>query len=215
MKYCDHENLYVYGIVRSLCDDSTSLKAVQKPLINSVGNRDYSVQETCHLLLQLPLIHSSRDFTVLSLSGSRQVQNQVENQMHQGTQAPVFSTLDHYVQRPTTTMFQDMNFLHFAQYYYSMPKDLGSDPKHHKTKVVIIPYCFPDPSGPKYEQYWQYKLMQHKPFRHVEELKGTWQIFTEAYNMEDDIYRVEHQRQTTENNQDSDNEESLLLSPLT
>ena len=70
------------NIVRSLRDDSTSLKAVQKLLINSVGDRDYSAQETCHLLLQLPLICSSRDFTVLSLDGSRQVQNQVQNQMH-------------------------------------------------------------------------------------------------------------------------------------
>ena len=52
----------VYGnIVKSLKDDSTSLKAVQKLLINSVGERDYSAQETCHLLLQLPLICSSRD----------------------------------------------------------------------------------------------------------------------------------------------------------
>ena len=42
----------VYGnIVRSLKDDSTSLKAVQKLLINSV---DYSAQETCHLLLSCP-----------------------------------------------------------------------------------------------------------------------------------------------------------------
>ena len=42
------------SIVRSVIDDNTSLKAVQKLLINSVGERDYSAQETCHLLLQLP-----------------------------------------------------------------------------------------------------------------------------------------------------------------
>ena len=47
-------------IVRSLKDDNTSLKAVQKLLINSVGERDYSAQETCQvtpgfvLLRQLP-----------------------------------------------------------------------------------------------------------------------------------------------------------------
>ena len=42
-------------IERSLKDDNTSLKAVQNLLINSVGERDYSAQETCHLLLQLPM----------------------------------------------------------------------------------------------------------------------------------------------------------------
>ena len=46
------------NIVRNIREDSTSLKAVQKLLINSVDDRDYSAQETCHLLLQLPLIRS-------------------------------------------------------------------------------------------------------------------------------------------------------------
>ena len=39
------------SIVKSLSEDSSSLKAVQKLLINSVGERDFSAQETCHLLL--------------------------------------------------------------------------------------------------------------------------------------------------------------------
>ena len=47
------------NIVRSLKDDNTLLKAVQKLLINSVGERDYSAQETCHLLLQLPMFRAS------------------------------------------------------------------------------------------------------------------------------------------------------------
>lgn len=51
----------IYGsIVRGLSTDDKSLKAVQKLLI---GERDYSAQETCHLLLQLPLYMCSRDFT--------------------------------------------------------------------------------------------------------------------------------------------------------
>lgn len=37
-------------IVRSLKEDSSSLKAVQKLLINSVGERNFSAQVTCHLL---------------------------------------------------------------------------------------------------------------------------------------------------------------------
>ena len=206
------------NIVRSLREDNTSLKAVQKLLINSVGDRDYSAQETCHLLLQLPLIRSSRDFTILSLDGSRQVQSQMEND----TQATVSSILDHYVQRPTNTTFDGMKLLHFAQ-NYSMPKDLGSEPKRHKTKVVIVrPYCSPDPSGPKYEQYCQYKLMLHKPFRHVDELKADLNTFAEAYtlflhsgnippSLEDDIHRLEQQQhQTTEDDQDSDFEVSSI-----
>ena len=46
-------------IIRSLKDGNTSVKAVQKLLIHSVGERDYSAQETCQLLLQLPMFKAS------------------------------------------------------------------------------------------------------------------------------------------------------------
>ena len=45
-------------IMKSLKDDDKSLKVVQKILINSIGERDYTAQETCHLLLQLPMYHA-------------------------------------------------------------------------------------------------------------------------------------------------------------
>ena len=80
-------------IVRSLKDDNTSLKAVQKLLVNSVGERDYSAQETCHLLLQLPMFKASRDFIVLSLDGSRAVQEQLD----EGQPATGLSIPDHYI----------------------------------------------------------------------------------------------------------------------
>jgi len=61
-------------IINSLKSGNTSLTVVQKLLINSIGERDYSSQETCHLLLQLPMFKASRDFIVLSLDGSRLVE---------------------------------------------------------------------------------------------------------------------------------------------
>ena len=54
-------------IVRSLKENNSSLKAMQKLLINSVDERDFSTQETCHLLFQLPMFKASRNFVVLSL----------------------------------------------------------------------------------------------------------------------------------------------------
>ena len=156
-------------IVRSLKDDSTSLSAVQKLLINSVGERDYSAQETCHLLLQLPLIRFSRDVIILSLDGSRQVDDRRGN----NSRATVASILDNYIQHPNTTIFAQN---------YSMPKEIGSEPKHHRMKVVIVrPYCSADLNGPKFEQYCQQKLMLHKPFHHIDELKGACDTFAAAY----------------------------------
>ena len=108
------------NIVRTLKDDSSALKVVQKLLINSVG-RDFSAQETCHLLLQLPLVKSTTDYTILSLDGSRQVEEQPEDSTSRAT-AP--SILDHYIQQPVNRTFEGMPLLAFAQ-NYSIPKELG------------------------------------------------------------------------------------------
>ena len=79
------------NIVRNLKDDSSALKVVQKLLINSVGERDFSAQATCHFLLQLPLIKSTRDHTMLSLDGSRQVEERPDEATNTAT---VSSILD-------------------------------------------------------------------------------------------------------------------------
>ena len=48
-------------VVNSLKEGNNSVTAVQKLLINSIGKHDYSAQETCHLLMQLPIFKASRD----------------------------------------------------------------------------------------------------------------------------------------------------------
>lgn len=203
------------SIVRSLKDDTTSsIKAVQKLLINSVGERDYSAQETCHLLLQLPMFRASRDFIVLSLDGSRAV----EDHLTDDQPATALSTLDYYVTRPNSLPFHDMTLLHFTQ-HYTMPKELDSNPSPRRKAVVVIirPYYSPDPNGPKYEQYCRQKLMLHVAFRQQEDLLGENNTYATAYatflhsrsvppSLEDDIYRLDQQNQQTTD----DNNEVLI-----
>ena len=158
------------NIVRNLDDNSL---VAQKLLTNTVAERDFTAQETCHLL-QLPLVKSTRDHVVLSLDGSRQVQEEQPQDTTSRATAP--SILDHYIQRPS--LFEDMTLLHFAQ-NYTMPKELGTLPKNHKMMIVNVrPYCSPDPNGPKYEQYCQQKLILDVPFH---QLKGECDKFSEAY----------------------------------
>ena len=155
-------NLFA-NLVQGLKEGNTSLQMVQKLLINCVGERerDYSAQETCHLLLQLPMFKSSREFLVLRLDGSRAVQSELT----EGQNATAPSIVDHYCARPASETFETMTLLSFAQ-GYSLPRSLGEQPKKRNKKVVDVtiprPYCSPDPSGPKYEQYCRQKLMQHK-----------------------------------------------------
>ena len=146
-------------IVRSHQEGNTSLKLVQKLLINTAGARNYSAQETCHLLLQLPMFKASRNFIALSLDGSRAVEDHLEQ--HQS--ATVASIVDHYMQRPTTPSFNNVTLIEFSR-QYTMPKTPESQPTHRRKQVVVIPrpYCSPDPTGPKYEQYCRQSLMLHK-----------------------------------------------------
>ncbi len=48
--------------------EAASLTLIQKLLINSVAERDILAQETCHLLLGIPLYHSSRVFVLLNIN---------------------------------------------------------------------------------------------------------------------------------------------------
>ena len=164
-------------IVRSLKEGNNSLKAVQKLLINSVGERDYSAEEYCHLLLQLPMFKASREFLVLSLDGSLAVEDQLEEE--QRASAP--SILDHYMHRPSSSQFSNLTLLEFAR-QYSMPKTVGSEPSRRSKRIVVIPcpYCSPDPAGPKYGQYCRQSLMQHKCFCQVDDLLAGSESYIDA-----------------------------------
>ena len=137
--------------MKTLKDDGNPLKVVQKLMISSVGERDYSAQETCHLLLQLPMFMASRDFVILSLDSSRQLEDQLE----QGERVTVDSQLDHYRAHPSTPHFEDMTLLQFVQSCRT-PKRAGEAPVFRIKQVVVIvrPCCSPDPMGPKYDQYY-------------------------------------------------------------
>ena len=185
-------------IVRGLREGNTSLNAVQKLLINTVGERDYSAQETCHLLLQLPMFKASRDFIILSLDGSRAVEDHLE----EGQRATALSIIDHYMERPDSPHFNCMTLLEFAR-QYSMPKTLGAEPTHRSRRIVVIPlpYVSSDPAGEKYEQYCRQSLMQHKSFRLLDNLLSGYDNYIDAYAaflqsgqipscLEDDLYRL-------------------------
>lgn len=84
--------------------DDPGIKAFQL-LIHTVGERDYSAQETCHLLLQLPLYHCSRNFVCLNLNKETNQwlhdSEQNTNNENNETKKTVLSLLQRYCSRPT------------------------------------------------------------------------------------------------------------------
>ena len=166
------------SIMKNINDDGTPLKVVQKLLTSNVGERDFSAQETCHLLLMLPMVRSSRDFVVLSLDGSPEVDDNLE------TDKPVTveSQLDQYCARPDTGEFNKLTLLEFVK-QYKIPKEKGVAFVPRKKEVLVLPrpYCSLDPDGPQYEQYCRQKLMLHQPFRQLEDLLAGYQSHKDAY----------------------------------
>ena len=64
--------------IRSLSSTSTATSAFRKCMIQSVGERDYSAQETAHLLLSLPLYSCTYNFITVSLDGSKQISTEIQ-----------------------------------------------------------------------------------------------------------------------------------------
>ena len=48
--------------------------------------------------------------------------------------------------------------------------------------MIVIPFCSPDPQGPKYERYCRQKLMLHQPFWLLHELLGGLETHSQAYS---------------------------------
>ena len=166
------------SIMKSINDDGTPLKVVQKLLTSTVGERDFSAQETCHLLLMLPMVRSSRDFVVLSLDGSREVDDNLEVDKP----VTVESQLNQYCACPDTGDFNKLSLLEFVE-QYKIPKKKGVAFVPRKKEVLVIsrPYCSPDPDGPQYEQYCRQKLMLYQPFRQLKDLLTGYQSHEYAY----------------------------------
>lgn len=130
--------------VNSLKDGNTSLTAIQKLLTNTVAKRDYSSQETSHLLLHLPMCNASREIVVLSLDGSHMVEANLQT-LQTEQSATKSSILEHYAWQPHNSIFNDMTLLHFAKNYF-MPKQLSNKPNRRRKEVIVVvhPYCIPD-----------------------------------------------------------------------
>ena len=144
-------------------------------------------------------VRASRDFVVLSLDGSRQL----DDNLNGAENVTVDSLLDHYCARPATSHFEGMTLLEFAQSYRTPKKASGEGPVCRKKVIVITrPCCSPDPLSPNYEQYCRQKLMLYRSFRRLDELLGSADTHSAAYtvfllsgavppSLADDIQRLE------------------------
>ena len=69
------------------------------------------------------MFKASHDFIVLSLDGSRAVEDRLDEEQH----ATAPSIIDHYLVHPSTAPFSNITLLEFSR-QYTMPKTLGTEP---------------------------------------------------------------------------------------
>ena len=81
-----------HSSVDRLVDESDPLTGLQSAMLRSVGERDFSAQETAHQLLSLPLVSCTFSFVTLSLDGGCRVKTNDQSNVH--SLEPSF--LDHY-----------------------------------------------------------------------------------------------------------------------
>ncbi|XP_020897308.2 uncharacterized protein LOC110236158 [Exaiptasia diaphana] len=150
------------SVLQSVHLNTKPHKAIKKIMMKTIGERDYSAQETMHLLLSLKLYSSSFDVLPINLNGSRKVFTNVKDESICTSQ----SLLDIYANRINLRChvpdIMDMNFVEFASKYKVVKGKLQQRPPN------VVPRIFPSyPSNPKgvhYENYCKYNLLKFKPW---------------------------------------------------
>jgi ATP-dependent DNA helicase PIF1 len=140
--------------------DDPSLNSIQKLLLQSISERDISAQETSHLLLGIPLYHSSRSFVSLNLN--REAPRVLGNDTGRTTK----SALKKYWDRPAE--FEEFSLFQL-NLRYKIAKGHWVECKKENI-VRIWPRPSPIYQGPQWEEFCRIKVILHVPHRSLEQL---------------------------------------------
>ena len=156
------------SIVQNVEVNSDPQKAIKKVVMKTLGERDYSAQETMHHLLSLKLYSSSFNVIPVSLNGSRQVYT--NNSFDNGNASCTSdSPLDVYANRHQYDSSPETMNLNFVQFSTKYKIDNG---KLTKLPDNVVPRIFPtyssNPKGQNFPKYCKYQLLRYKPWKHTQ-----------------------------------------------
>lgn len=136
-------------------------------IMKSLGQRDFSAQETMHHLMSLKMVSSSFNVVPVSLDGSRRVSTRCFG----GSLITNDSLLDAYANREkyvkTIPDIIELNFIDFASKYKLVNKKLTSQPEN--TIPRVFPVFSSNPKGPNFGLYCKYQLLRYKPWQTTQE----------------------------------------------
>ena len=137
------------SIVRNCNNNSNPTKVIKKVIMKSLGQRDFSAQETMHHLMSLKLVSSSFNVVPISLNGSRRIKPKILD----GDDVTNDSLLDTYAKREKyANIIPDimaLNFIDFAIKYKIVNNKLSSQSEN------MVPRVYPLYSPPKkWPKFW-------------------------------------------------------------
>ena len=155
------------SIVRNCNNNSNSTKVIKKVIMKSLGQRDFSAQETMHHLMSLKLVSSSFNVVPISLNGSRRIKTYTQD----GDNVTNDSLLDTYAKRKkyanTIPDIMALNFIDFATKYKIVNNKLSSQSENIVPRVY--PVYSPNKNGQNFGLYCKYQLLRYKPWHTTQE----------------------------------------------
>jgi hypothetical protein len=134
----------------------------------TIGSRDYSAQECSHHLLALPLFFSSRIYETVNTSGIRAIEPDGVASNH----------LDRYSGRHES--FEECTLFNFIKTYATSSR-IGAIPHKRRLEAVVVVKPRLQKKEKMKELYFKQQLILHKHWRVVDELKGSFDTWQEAY----------------------------------
>ena len=142
--------------VEHLNNNSDGRRVLRTALLRSVGERDFSAQETSHMLLSLPLFSCTYNFVTVALNSSRKV-TMDDNSGELTLEA---SALDDYASRDAS--LAHLNLCQFVSNYHTIRG------KVTKRSAPVIVRTFPsfssNPQSDLYDQYCKFQLIKYRPW---------------------------------------------------
>ena len=150
------------SIVRNCSNNSNPTKVIKQVIMKSLGQRDFSAQETMHHLMSLKLVSSSFSVVPISLNGSRRI----KTYMQDGDNVTSDSLLDTYARRKKYANdipdIMTLNFIDFVTKYKIVNNKLSSQSQN------MVPRVFPvyssNKNGRNFGLYCKYQLLKYNPW---------------------------------------------------
>ncbi|XP_059076947.1 uncharacterized protein LOC131876152 [Cryptomeria japonica] len=162
-------------------------RAYRRLLTETIIERDIGAQETCHMLLELPLVESSRRF--VNLNVSREVFKLVTINDEENNEEQTKSFIDGYKTRPLC--MEGVTLIDAARSWIYNPKrkrDNKWEPREREAIVRVFPrfVSLPPRESNKWIDFCLSELLLYKPFRDIERDIGhdddsmiaNWESFT-------------------------------------